>query len=579
MEEEKKIAEYVLKIRNLIFPPTSYVSGSGARVVVDLTHQQETSSLASSLLSLEEDGAAKTNVGTKIGGFRKIVRVSSSKEENDKKKEGVQFVVHCGSPFEWLKCNYEKVAAKSLVLCDALDQTTLSNLWNHLKNSTCPLLIMKMKKELKSSLMTDDNDDDDITIHEPCVLNKSTIVLAISCSKSSIEEEEEKERRHRGGLPTVRDRTQFQELRKDLTGEIISETGKRIIDVVNRSAALYRCPKGQKLMVDTLKKIVSEENQDDEVVYETMWKTFHEVVKHSQEHKTMMAAAKKSGDNQYYRYSKRIKEIEQLLPRGFHPRRFLDVGCAEGTITAPLGAHFGLAKSEIFGCDIRDIPTKDGMTFQLFDGVNLTKHNNDSCCLVTMLMALHHVRNPQSLLSEVVRVLRPGGMLVIREHDCDPTRLALALDVQHGLYAKVWCDPPEWPKFCKEYFAEYRTSSEWTSMIEKAGLTHLCYTPGQRRLYVANVRSPAKYYWAVYQKPFSERSEHRRRSRSRSRERRHDDHHCRRYDDDNDRRRYYDNRRYDNRRHYDDRRQYDDRGYLYYDSHEKKKKTIFLFTH
>ena len=121
-----------------------------------------------------------------------------------------------------------------------------------------------------------------------------------------------------------------------------------------------------------------------------------------------MAAAKKSEDNQYYRYSKRIKEVEQLLPRGFRPRKLIDVGCAEGTITAPLGAHFGLPKDQFFGCDIRDVPTKDGMTFQLFDGVNLTKHETGSCCLVTMLMALHHVQKPRELLSEVVRVLRPG---------------------------------------------------------------------------------------------------------------------------------------------------------------------------
>ena len=54
-------------------------------------------------------------------------------------------------------------------------------------------------------------------------------------------------------------------------------------------------------------------------------------------------------------------------------------------------------------------------------------------------------------------MLRPMWILGDSRHDCNPTRLALALDVQHGLYAKVWCDPPEWPKFCEEYrLAEYR---------------------------------------------------------------------------------------------------------------------------
>ena len=431
--ETEKIAVYALKIRNLIFPPTSYVSGSGARVVVDVSSRE---GLVESLLSLE-DGAAETNVGTKIGGFRKIICVSKDSKHEDKR---VQCVSYDGNPVEWLSKDYENVAAKSLIVARANDEATLSSLRSHVMSSTCPLLIVDMKKELRSVL----KDSSEIDIHESCVLNDTNIVLAISSSTLR-----EKERRHRGGLPTVCDKTQFQELRKDLTGDTITDIGKRVIDIVKRSAALYRCPKGQNLMVDTLKRLVAQKDQDDEVVYETLARTFHDVVAKSEEHQSMMSAAKRSGDNQYYRYSKRIKEVEQLLPRGFRPRRFLDVGCAEGTITAPLGAHFGLPKDQIFGCDIRDIPTKDGMTFQLFDGVNLTKHETGSCCLVTMLMALHHVRKPQELLSEVTRVLRPGGLLVIREHDCDPTRLALALDVQHGLFAKVWCDPPEWPKFCE----------------------------------------------------------------------------------------------------------------------------------
>ena len=89
------------------------------------------------------------------------------------------------------------------------------------------------------------------------------------------------------------DKTQFQELRKDLSSDTISETGKRVIDIIKRSAALYRCPKGQTLMVDTLKRLVSQKDQDDEVVYETLAKTFHDVVAKSEEHKTMMAAARR----------------------------------------------------------------------------------------------------------------------------------------------------------------------------------------------------------------------------------------------------------------------------------------------
>ena len=252
VDEAKKIASYALKIRNLIFPPTSYVSGSGARVVVDVSSRD---GLVDSLLSLE-DGAATTNVGTKIGGFRKIVCVS---KDSNHENERVQCVTYDGNPVDWLSKEYENVASKSLVLARANDdEAILTSLCSHVKNSTCPLLIVEIDKKLIDSIKV----SSEITIHESCVLNDTNVVLAISSSTLR-----EKERRHRGGLPTVCDKTQFQELRKDLSSDTISETGKRVIDIIKRSAALYRCPKGQMLMVDTLKRLVSQKDQDDEVVY------------------------------------------------------------------------------------------------------------------------------------------------------------------------------------------------------------------------------------------------------------------------------------------------------------------------
>ena len=94
-------------------------------------------------------------------------------------------------------------------------------------------------------------------------------------------------------------------------------------------------------------------------------------------------------------------------------------------------------------------------------------------------MALHHFENQNQMLQEVFRVLRPGGIFVIREHDCNPqevrpfanlkliteyklrvhycvnqhhaqsysyVQLAPVIDVLHGLYSRVWSDPPEMPE-------------------------------------------------------------------------------------------------------------------------------------
>jgi ubiquinone/menaquinone biosynthesis C-methylase UbiE len=53
-------------------------------------------------------------------------------------------------------------------------------------------------------------------------------------------------------------------------------------------------------------------------------------------------------------------------------------------------------------------------------------------------MVLHHVPDADASVREIVRVLRPGGMLVLREHDCASPTLAAVIDTLHGFYAAVW---------------------------------------------------------------------------------------------------------------------------------------------
>ena len=49
-------------------------------------------------------------------------------------------------------------------------------------------------------------------------------------------------------------------------------------------------------------------------------------------------------------------------------------------------------------------------------------------------MTLHHVEDNQQLLKQAVRVLAPGGYLLIRDHDCQTSTDHMMIDVEHNLY-------------------------------------------------------------------------------------------------------------------------------------------------
>lgn len=149
---------------------------------------------------------------------------------------------------------------------------------------------------------------------------------------------------------------------------------------------------------------------------------------------------------------------------------FLDFGCSEGSITASLGAQLGLVTDQIHGCDVLPLPESKrvGFLFAQTDGVHLP-YADGTFPLVTAFMSLHHVEQLRPALSEIYRILRPGGYLLIREHDCRPPELAVFLDVLHGMYASVWNEPRETNDFCTTYWAHYRTREDWHDVLKNSG--------------------------------------------------------------------------------------------------------------
>lgn len=343
------------------------------------------------------------------------------------------------------------------------------------------------------------------------------------------------------GYPTVHSRRQFQALWRHSP-----DMRARLMRVLSNSP-LSSCPAAldrmRHFVTDMLDR--SESDTDDAQVYASMSRFFHADIRQSAEYRAAEEARRvakaraaeeaqaQHGRRQQHqqrgrrqgadaaaaaasaaagvpvdgRAQNRIRDVRKLLPLDLRVRCLLDFGCAEGSITAQLAAAFHVPPASAHGCDVRDVRTKRGFTFTVLRSPDLP-YADASVDLVTALMALHHVpeEDVRTSLRELARVMRPGAVLVIREHHCDPPDLGLFLDIMHGLYALVWDDPPEWPDFLDTYQACYRTREEWTRLIEGAGLRRM--TGGPRGWMYAMgsesedaSRNPFKFYYAAYEKP------------------------------------------------------------------------------
>lgn len=202
------------------------------------------------------------------------------------------------------------------------------------------------------------------------------------------------------------------------------------------------------------------------------------------------------------RIDSRVYTVTNILSRIPHIpiSQYLDYGTGDGTVADAIGKALGVSTYgvDVFSMD-RPIPTTI-----VNEGDNLPSEWTNKFHLITAFVVLHHVRDQQHVLNELYRVLSPGGILILREHDYrDMTPASVLMkqkihvdDVQgttsntdttiypHTQY-EIGGDPYRHfidaihivsMAFTKEpsFWSQYRSSMEWNVMMQQAGFSHMC---------------------------------------------------------------------------------------------------------
>jgi len=193
---------------------------------------------------------------------------------------------------------------------------------------------------------------------------------------------------------------------------------------------------------------------------------------------------------------------------------YIDFGCGEACITEAISKEINA--TNVIGMDIKPPKNTVSFTFVQLDPYNhILPADNNSTQLITCFMVLHHLTHPEEYIKEFSRVLQPGGILLIREHDIqgdNDTDGKLFLDILHGFYEVVWAKTgnQENPDFVKNYFANYKNRQHWTNSIENNGfkrittpeLDHFYNFADIHRVYAfgKKIKNPFYHYYAVYKK-------------------------------------------------------------------------------
>lgn len=111
----------------------------------------------------------------------------------------------------------------------------------------------------------------------------------------------------------------------------------------------------------------------------------------------------------------RVKKVLSLLPQLGADAAYLDIGCSAGAITGHCADRIGT--KDVHGVDIGGVDEARNRGVKAVS-VDLNKGESlpysDKCFdVITCLETLEHLYDPDFILSEIWRLLKPGGLVVV----------------------------------------------------------------------------------------------------------------------------------------------------------------------
>lgn len=130
----------------------------------------------------------------------------------------------------------------------------------------------------------------------------------------------------------------------------------------------------------------------------------------------------------------RIEHIQNAgLPLGTQIKSYLDIGTSDGEITLAVAESYDV--DNVYGADVFSPENFKGAEIVQYRQVTDNRINlpDSSVQLATAFVSMHHFSDFPAMMTEILRILAPGGYFFFREHDVPPgdDTLVAYLDKMH----------------------------------------------------------------------------------------------------------------------------------------------------
>lgn len=150
---------------------------------------------------------------------------------------------------------------------------------------------------------------------------------------------------------------------------------------------------------------------------------------------------------------------------------------------------------EAHGIDVVSDPNwKEISTIHFHEG-DIAKLNlpDEYFDLITAIMSLHHIKYLDEAVKKIYKLLKPGGALVIKEHDCWTAYDAMMVDIEHAIFMKCLAKKDIRNS---DYYIAYKNYFGWDDTFKELKVVYGDYYYPSIYHNISSTRA----YWTIYKK-------------------------------------------------------------------------------
>ncbi len=173
--------------------------------------------------------------------------------------------------------------------------------------------------------------------------------------------------------------------------------------------------------------------------------------------------------------------------------KYLDFGGGIGDVSSSIAKNLKLKKENSFVTDIQNWLGKEHtdeyvkhITYRYLK-TNLLPFEKETFDLITCLQVLHHIPDKKYTISQLRKVIKNNGILIVREHDCRDSQDRTMIDIEHSLHA--YAVDEQGIDYFQNYHDNYMTKSELSTLMAEGGFELLDTFPE---------KGITRYYYSVW---------------------------------------------------------------------------------